>query len=163
MVGWSLSAKSKWNDEPSVVIKQMNIWFEKVTKPEADVIYFSYMLTFHYQNFYLNGKEIFDVRSESYGEGVGYKRIWSVNVNMRNMITRLIWWTSKRIHKHKDESLNKYQVSLINALFTTDLLILKRSNLSVKILTIVTNNNLVKAVDTKHLVWIRVCSIFVRR
>ena len=52
MVGWSLSTKSKWNDEPSVVIEQMNIWFEKVTKPEAEVIYFSYMLTFHYQNFY---------------------------------------------------------------------------------------------------------------
>ena len=34
------------------MIDQMNIWFEKVTKPEAEVIYFSYMLTFHYQNFY---------------------------------------------------------------------------------------------------------------
>ena len=27
------------------MIEQMNIWFEKVTKPEAEVIYFSYMLT----------------------------------------------------------------------------------------------------------------------
>ena len=34
------------------MIEQMNIWFEKVTKPGAEVIYFSYMLTFHYQNFY---------------------------------------------------------------------------------------------------------------
>ena len=133
--GWLISVckiKMKWWTKCGDRTDEYLVWKSHKTRGRGDLLllYAHLSLPKLLSWSFPNEKEIFDVCSESYGEGLGYKRIWSVNVNMRNMITRLIWWTSKRIHK--DESLltlNKYQVSLINALFTTDLLILKRSNL----------------------------------